>query len=384
MTKANTQTAPVLQASRRRDAARQLLSPGQIRESLGLAPQLWLRSSVLVGAQAALAAGIAMTLACLSPWPHLLGFVALGTLIALFGRFAPAGQRGPILFKAALCQTAAVLIMSLMAYAGLPPLVQLTALALLSGVYLLIATTGGYGPPGALIFVFAAGAAMGGHDLTGVDVLERTLATFAASVLSLGICAISEHLRPQATPERPFPADPLRPQAHRLIASGRVALGTGLAAWLAILAGAAHPAWAMLGAMAVLQGTHLHITMNRAVQRMLGTVAGAALAWAILSGAPPIWALILLLMLMQCLAELVIGANYALAQIFVTPMALLMTHLAGHGMAGPDMASERVLDTIIGAGIGIALALVFSTLDDRRHLAQHHEARLQRLPQPRR
>lgn len=367
-----------LPAARRRDAARHLFSPGQIRESLGLAPQLWLRSSVLVGAQAALAAGIAMTLACLSPWPHLLGFVALGTLVALFGRFAPPQKRGPILLRAALCQTSAVLIMSLMAWAGLPAPEQLAAMALLSGLYLLIATTRGYGPPGALIFVFAAGAAMG-HDLTGTDVLERTLATFIAALLSLSICAASEHLRPQATPARPFPAEPLRPLSHRLIASGRVALGTGLAAALASLAGAAHPAWAMLGAMAVLQGAHLHITMNRALQRMAGTVAGAALAWAILNGAPPVWAMILLLMLLQCLAELVIGANYALAQIFVTPMALLMTHLASHGRAGPDMASERVLDTIIGAVIGIALALVFSTLDDRRLLAQHHAERLRRV-----
>lgn len=152
------------------------------------------------------------------------------------------------------------------------------------------------------------------------------------------------------------------------------------AALLALAAGWQHPAWAAIGAMAVLQGSHLHITMHRAVQRTAGTVVGAALAWAILAGHPSFWQLLLAVAVLQFITELVIGANYALGQVFVTPMALLMTSLAA---PATGMPLARVLDTVLGALVGIVFAVVFSTLEDRRHLAQHHEtARTRRRTAP--
>jgi uncharacterized membrane protein YgaE (UPF0421/DUF939 family) len=51
-------------------------------------------------------------------------------------------------------------------------------------------------------------------------------------------------------------------------------------------------------------------------------------------------------------------------------MALLMTHLASP-IVHTDMPIERVVDTIVGAALGITFALIFSSLDDRRHLARH-------------
>lgn len=134
--------------------------------------------------------------------------------------------------------------------------------------------------------------------------------------------------------------------------------------------GADHPAWAAMGALAVMQGTHLHISMNRALQRMAGTVAGAVLAWAFLAQDPSVWALIAMLLALQFLTEIIIGANYGLGQMLVTPMALLMTHMAAPGAQGGAMASERILDTILGAVIGMAMAVLMSSLDDRRHLAE--------------
>lgn len=103
-----------------------------------------------------------------------------------------------------------------------------------------------------------------------------------------------------------------------------------------------------MGALAVLQATHLHINMNRALQRTVGTTVGAVLAWLLLIQDPSVWILIAVLVALQILTE-VIGANYALGQV-VTPMALLMTHLAAPQAGGPAMAPERVLDTLLGVG----------------------------------
>ena len=64
------------------------------------------------------------------------------------------------------------------------------------------------------------------------------------------------------------------------------------------------------------------------------------------------------------------GCNHALGQITVTTMALRMTYMAPPSLAA-SMPVERVLDTMLGAVLGIAFALVFSSVDDRMHLHAH-------------
>ncbi len=360
--------------ARRIDAARHLLKPHQIRESVALTAQPSLRNSSLAGLQAALTAAIALPLVHLSPWPHLIGFAALGALVALFGRFAAPADRHRILLLCALCQSLAVLTMSAAAWLGASATTQLMLLALGCGLFSFVATAGQFGPPGALILVFAAGASMG--PVGGwQDVIERTVATAVIAALAIGICASTESFRQQAKPEVPFPAEPARPLGHRLIAAARLTLGAAIATLIAHAAGAPHPAWAAMGAMAVMQGAHLHINMNRALQRMAGTVVGAGLVWLILAQAPSVWTVIALVAVFQFATEAIIGTNYALGQILVTPMALLMSYLAAPGVAGAGMAPERVFDTLLGVGVGIVLAVLCSTLDDRSYLANHHAAR---------
>jgi hypothetical protein len=361
-------------AARRVDAVRHLLKPHQVRESLALAPQPSLRNVALAGLQSALTAAIALPLAYLSPRPHLVGFAALGALVALFGRFAPQGERRRIVLMCALWQSFAVLAMSTAAWLGVPPAAQLMLLALGCGAFFVIASAGQFGPPGALIFVFAAGAAMGSLN-SWREVAERTAATASVAALAWAICAATESFRQLASPEVPFPAEPRRPRVHYLIAAARITLGSAAAAFAAHAAGAPHPYWAAMGATAVMQGAHLHISMNRALQRMTGTVIGAGAVWLVLTHTPPVWMVIALLTVLQFGTEMLIGTNYAFGQILVTPMALLLSYLAAVGAVGTAMVPERIFDTIVGAGIGIVLAVLCSTLDDRVYLAHHHAAR---------
>lgn len=353
---------------RRRQAVRQLLHPHRVKDSIALARQPSLRNSALAGVQAGVAAAIALPLVWLSPWSHLIGFAALGVLVALFGRFAPGRNR--ILLPVTLCQVFAVFSMSFVAWLGAPFGVQLALLALGCGAFLFISLTGGFGAPGPLIFVFAAAASMS-TGLTFEQMVERTAATAIIAVFAWGICAASEKLRHHPSAERPFPADPQLPVSHRLNMATRATIGSAIAVFASHALGANHPAWAAMGALAVLQGTHLHINMNRALQRTVGTTVGAILAWGLLIQDPSVWVLIAVLVGLQILTEIVIGANYALGQVLVTPMALLMTYLAAPQAAGPEMAPERVLDTLLGAAVGICIAVLLSSIDDRRSLAEH-------------
>ena len=161
-----------------------------------------------------------------------------------------------------------------------------------------------------------------------------------------------------------------------MIAVARIIVGAGIAAYVAYGFGASHAGWAAMGAVAVLQGAHLHITMNRALQRTGGNLVGAVLVALMLSTEPSVWTVIVLVAALAFATEAIIGANYGLGQILVTPMALLMMYLAEPDVAGVVMAQERVFDTLIGAFIGMVLAVVFSSLDDRALLARHHSERL--------
>jgi uncharacterized membrane protein YccC len=133
-----------------------------------------------------------------------------------------------------------------------------------------------------------------------------------------------------------------------------------------------------MGCLAVMQGAYLHMSMNRALQRLAGTVMGACIVWAILMQSSSVWTVIACISIFQIITEVVIGYNYAFGQIPVTPMALLMSYLASPpGLANSGMAPERVFDTIVGASVGMVLAVLVSTLDDRIYLTRHHETRRQ-------
>lgn len=230
----------------RREAARHLLHRDQFRDSLALSSQPSLRNSALAGVQAGLTAAIVLPLFLLSPWAHLVDFASLGALVALFGRFAPAESRKRIVPLCGVLQVMAVLVMCGAARIGTPERLQLVLLALSWGVFLFISVTGGFGAPGALIFVFAAGASMSPGP-SWQDPVERVLATAATSAFAWVICAISETWRHVPTPDRPLPHEPVQPLSRRLVAAARSTLGAEIAIFLSHAVGADHPAWAAMG-----------------------------------------------------------------------------------------------------------------------------------------
>ncbi|MGW6006965.1 FUSC family protein [Oerskovia enterophila] len=136
--------------------------------------------------------------------------------------------------------------------------------------------------------------------------------------------------------------------------AARVTLAAAAAAAIAQVAGFGHPAWAAMGATATLQGTTTQHAVVRALQRALGTVAGALIAWPLLDAHLGFWATAALVVVLQVVTEIVVGRHYGLAMLTITPMALLMTSLGG---TGEGIALDRALDTAVGAVVGV-LAVV--------------------------
>lgn len=335
--------------------------------------QVSYRMSSVAGIQAALAVLAAIVLLHHSVWPHLVGFGALGALAALFGRFSPLHKRHSIVWTCAFMLIGAVFITSLTSLLGAPEFVVVLIVALIAGAAFTAFSYWQLGGPGAVIIVFAAGAAMSPVDSWGI-LFERTLATAAGGGVAWLVTLATDFLRVSELTRQQPPQDPTRPFVNILLAGARITVGAGTAALIAHAAGWNHPSWAAIGATAVMQGGHLHITLHRALQRMAGTLVGSMLVWMILESQPPFWAIVGAIVVFQFLTEIIIGFNYALGQVTVTPMALLMTYLAAPVAAATEMSIERVFDTMLGAVLGIIFAVLFSTLDDRRHLARLHRS----------
>lgn len=358
----------------RMDTLRHLFNGHQVKEFWALSSLATHKVGVLVGVQSALAMLITLPAVYYSEWSHLVGFASLGTLAGIFGRFAPAGQRGMIMAKALGFLLVSISAMSAALWAGASMVQLLLLLSVLCGLLYFGAATARTGIPGPLIFVFAASASMStAPDLSGIA--ERLVATTLAWIVTLVICLVSEPIRLKLGADRMVPAETVPPLKLRIHATLRVTLAAGLAAFIAWGFGANYPGWAALGAMAVLQATQLNAAMNRAAQRALGTLIGSGLIWLILSTQPSPLVVIGILALVAIIIETVIAVNYAVAQVFVTPLSLLMTYLGSQQSAGIAMVPERVTDTLIGTAIGMAIAIILSTLADRQSHAHHHANR---------
>lgn len=358
---------------RRLDALWLLLRISQLKESFALSVQPSLQLHFWVGLQAAITALIALSAFELSPWAHLLGFAALGAPVALFGRFATRRRRIPLISYCALLQTGAVFLMSTVSWLIEPLLVKLAILAMVSGLLFFTATSARLSLPGPVIFVFAASAAIGQASSWQV-IVEQTAATGVVAGLAIVICYLTDIVRYRFDDGASLKVQ-VQSLRHRMLTAARVAAGAATAMLLAYGLSANHPGWAAVGLVAVMQGSHLHINMNRAVQRTIGTTSGALIAWPVLAHHPSVWLMILILALLMVLTEVIIGWNYALGQLAVTPMALVMSQLSAPDAVTVSVVPERILDTLLGAGVAIVIVVVCSTLADRMHLANHNGAR---------
>ncbi|MGW1751273.1 FUSC family protein, partial [Streptomyces sp. NPDC002092] len=144
--------------------------------------------------------------------------------------------------------------------------------------------------------------------------------------------------------------DPLAPIAVR------TALGCALAGYAALALGIGRPYWALVTAASLYQA-NLALTWTRGVQRVAGNLVGVLLFAAVvpLAHLGPA-ALVLCCLAFNFGAEALMGRNYWLGSVCVTPMALLITEFTRFQEPG-QLIAERVVDTLVGALVGFLAAV---------------------------
>lgn len=211
-------------------------------------------------------------------------------------------------------------------------------------------------PGGSLfhIFAFAAIASIPVH-LPLWQGLVTSAATVAFAVL-LGQAGLL--LPGRRTAWQRLPVDRLTRRHLRALGKESVlyVVAALIAGSVATLLGVGHAYWAMVAATVPLVGQTARARVTRGLQRVVGTFAGLVLTALILLPDLPAWQLVAVIAVAQFVAEMFILRQYALAQVFVTPLALVSIQLA-HPTDPVVLLADRAFETVIGAVVGIALVL---------------------------
>ncbi|NUS35617.1 MAG: FUSC family protein [Pseudarthrobacter sp.] len=295
-------------------------------------------------------------------------FASFGAFTGIYGRGEPHGVRFVLQLRAGLLMLLVILLAALAARTG-------PAWGLDTGTdtwLLVLATTlvaGGCSvaiswlrlrPAGSLfhIFAFAAIASIPNQPPLWQGMLVSVLTTAFCLLVGFSSRVLPSHRTPWTRP----------PRIRRTAAEKRAAwlegfgylVAAGLAGSLATWAGQAlgfgHNYWAMVAAVVPLVGHSTRHRVRRGIQRIIGTVLGLlVLAAVLLVGMQP-WQTVLVMALCQFGAEMFIIRQYLLAQVFVTPLALVSTLLVVP--ASPSaLLRDRIIETVIGAAVGIAVVL---------------------------
>jgi len=295
-------------------------------------------------------------------------FASFGAFAGIYGRNEPHARRFGLQFRAGALMVAVMLLAALTARAGVALALsaadtiwlQVFATTLVAGSCSLVVAWWRLRPAGSLfhIFAFAAIASIPNQP----PLWQAMLVAVLTVAFSLLVGLSSRVLRSRRTPWVPPASAPLTPAEKRtaLLESIGYLVAAGLAGTLATLLGErlgfGHNYWAMVAAVVPLVGHTTRHRVSRGLQRIVGTAIGLVLLAGILLLQPLPWQTVLVIAACQFGAEMFIARQYVLAQIFVTPLALVSTLLVAPSAPGV-LLRDRIFDTVIGAAVGIAVVL---------------------------
>ena len=148
----------------------------------------------------------------------------------------------------------------------------------------------------------------------------------------------------------------LRAGSSILIVVARVGIAAVVAGSVATTMGIEHVYWSTAAAVLVLHYGHdRRRTLDRAVQRLVGTWIGLLLAAPILYWHPQGMWLAAAVMVLQFAIEMLVVRNYAVGVVFITAIALLMATSAHPSVDVVRELLARGIDTALGCAVAIAV-----------------------------
>ncbi|MEV0807320.1 FUSC family protein [Micromonospora sp. NPDC050200] len=285
-------------------------------------------------------------------------YAAFGAFTSLYGRNHVHLSRAVMQASAGVALTLSVILGVLVGCLESRAWVAVPVAAVVAALGAVLGAAQDWHPPGPLFLIFGFGAvASAPHVLSDVPVAAAVAGLSSLFALAVGNVG-SFFLRRQKS----------KPARLRHVWSGepaRYALAVVLAGGTATAVGIGHPYWAMVAAVAPLSAQGVTAQLVRAGHRIIGTLLGLLTSAALLAPKLSPVAVVLVVAALQIVTELLVGRNYGLALLFITPMALLIGQLAVTRPAGA-LLFDRGVETVIGAGIGGAIVMCQPWLRRRR------------------
>lgn len=299
-------------------------------------------------------------------------FASFGAFTSIYARYVPTRHRlrqhGAIGVMLVLC----VALGALLAHAapvlgGLHPWAVVLLGTLVAGVSSVVVARLGLLPAGAMFPVFAATAVA---SAPSVAPAWLAMGIAAGAVAWCLVMSALSHALGEANREAPapLPVPGSTTRSFRLQEFGRYAVAALAGGVIATLSGIPSPYWAQVAAVVPLSAPGRRAQVERGLHRIVGTAIGVVVTAFLLSFPAEPWQTIVWVVVMQFLAELFVLRNYSLALTFITPLALLMVHLADPQPVGP-MLVARVSESAIGGVVGIGVVLAGLVGERRRATA---------------
>lgn len=312
----------------------------------------------------------------------LTAYATFGAFTALYGRNEPYRIRVRTLSVAAAALLLSIAAGTGLAVVGEPLVLVVIALVLVVGGGTLFVTVFQMVPPQALFFVFAL-LVCAAVPTPAADALPRiglaaATAAFAWLLTMSGwairrIPGISSGILARwelVTDLRRRPAVDLAAfgDARVWLTVGQNVVGVLIAGGVALAFGFGHAYWAVVSLVAVIPPARAAHSISRSLHRIVGTIVGVGATALLLAWSPPAVVVICAIVVCQFFAEILVGRHYGAALVFITPLALSVSHLAAPAPLSV-LVVDRVLETVLGAGVGILLVLLARGVERTRGLA---------------
>lgn len=292
--------------------------------------------------------------------PEWAAWAAFGAFASLYGRNRVHLPRIVMQSTAAGVMVAAVALGSLVATLPAPVWPMIVGGAILAALVSIVSDAEDWHPPGPLFALFAFSGSASIPDLTLADAGIATIVASASALFAVLVGSASTGLR--LVRRQPPPAHEPLERSYRLAPGRRVqlrrvaryAISVVLAGAVATLLGIGHPYWAMVSAVVPIASGTFAAGLARGTHRIVGTTLGVLLAAGALLLEPSDLVIVLLVAVCSFGVELLVGRNYGVAMVFVTPLALLAVHLATPTPV-EQLLVDRLVESIVGALIGVAV-----------------------------
>jgi len=282
---------------------------------------------------------------------HYLPHALFAAICSAYGRYDTFNSKLRMQIQAAMALVLAEILGTITNLYNLDASIRTLEFGLLAFVISSVSSYFNWQPSGPIFPLFAFGAT------SGVK-LENSQTAFAILVaISTALFAISITIlfdngnwkQKRKAPDKVF-------GKYKIRLSIDYAFITLLAVGISEISKLSHPYWAAIAAVAPFAGKDANDRVQRSSYRMLGTLFGLLISFVVIDLYKHVIIAIIIICIFQFFGELFITKNYAIAFVFITPMALLVNQI-GNPIDTNKLIFDRFWTTLIGTCVSAMIAI---------------------------